>query len=148
MQSIENTASLQESNACRNTSGIFSRGDVTSSAVSAFFNESACRQWIIKRLHPDGACCPDCGKGLSEKSLNRFWSAERVKCCGCGKFFTALTGTFLSGCQLTFSEVIVLAILLSPDFNDKKIAEILDMSPANVRIWRNKFEAMDKLKHG
>lgn len=74
--------------------------------------------------------------------------SERIKCCHCEKFFTALTGTFLSGCQLDFREVILLAVLLSPDITDKTIADILKMSSANVRIWRNKFEAMGKLKHG
>ena len=57
-------------------------------------------------------------------------------------------GTFLSDCQLDYYEVILLAILLSPDMSDKTIADILDMSAANVRIWRNKFEVMGKLNNG
>ena len=141
MQNGDNLATTQQP-------GVFDTSDVVSSLCVDFINESSCRDWVLKRLHPNGACCPGCGVALPEKSLQRFWMADRVKCCQCDKFFTALTGTFLSGCQLDFREVILLAILLSPDITDKIIADVLKMSPANVRIWRAKFEMMGKLKDG
>lgn len=141
MQSDETVAILNKSN-------VFDIADVIRDFKKKFLNEETCREWVLKRLHPDGAFCPGCGVAVPEKSLQRFWMSERLKCCQCEKFFTALTGTFLSGCQLDYREVILLAVLLSPDINDKTIAEILDMSSANVRIWRNKFEAMGKLKNG
>jgi len=137
-----------ETTAIINNSNIFDINDVLYDFRANFLNEIACREWVLKRLHPAGAYCPACGVAVPEKSLQRFWMSERVKCCHCEKFFTALTGTFLSGCQLDYREVILLAVLLSPDMTDKTIAEILDMSAANVRIWRNKFEALGKLKNG
>ena len=141
MQNDENAATNQQP-------GIFDISDVVRDLCIDFINESTCREWILKKLHPAGAYCPGCGVAIPEKSLQRFWMSERVKCCQCEKFFTALTGTFLSGCQLDFREVVLLAILLSPVMPDKTIADILKMSAANVRIWRNKFEAMGKLNNG
>lgn len=141
MQNDETTAIMNKSN-------VFDITDVVADFQANFMNEISCREWVLRRLHPSGAFCPGCGMTVPEKSLQRFWMSERIKCCHCEKFFTALTGTFLSGCQLDFREVILLAVLLSPDMTDKTIADILNMSSANVRIWRNKFEAMGKLKHG
>jgi transposase-like protein len=148
MQDTENTAIIDDLTITDKTAGIIGRADVMASPVTMFFDEAACREWILKRSHPDGERCPGCHEKISPKQLERFYAAERVKCCSCGKFFTALTGTFLSGCQLSFAEVIALAMFLSPDITDKKIADVLCMSAANVRIWRMKFEAMEKLAHG
>jgi transposase-like protein len=85
---------------------------------------------------------------IPEKSLQRFWMSERCKCFQCDKFFTALTGTFLSGCQLDYREVILLAVFLSSGRSDKNIAELLDMSVDNAKIWRKKFKVMGELKNG
>jgi transposase-like protein len=141
MQNDETTAIIKQSN-------VFDINDVIHDFRVNFLNEIACREWVLKRLHPSGAYCPGCGVAIPEKSLQRFWMSERVKCCQCDKFFTALTGTFLTGCQLDYREVLLLAVLLSPDMTDKTIAEILEMSAANVSIWRNKFKALGKLKNG
>jgi len=148
MQSGKNTAILNNSYIGHTSAGLFLCDDVMTAPAHAFFNEAVCREWILKRLHPDGAYCPGCGLAVPERALPRFWEAERVKCSACGKFFTALTGTFLSGCQLDFCRVIRLADLLALGVPDKKIAEILPMSAANVRIWRNKYKAIEKLRNG
>ena len=148
MQGIESTAIIDDLIVSGESRGNISRADVMAAPVAGFFNEVACREWILKRLHLSAERCPGCGEKIPEKALPRFYEAERVKCSSCGKFFTALTGTFLSGCQLTFAEVIALAMFLSPDITDRKIAEVLSMSQANVRIWRSRFEAMEKLANG
>jgi hypothetical protein len=148
MQSDE-TIAISESLSVRTLrSGIFGINDVIHDFRADLLNEAACRDWVLKRLHPLGAYCPGCLQAIPEKSLQRFWNSGRVKCYQCNKFFDARTGTFLSGCQLSYREVMLLAILLSPDITDKIIADILDMSSANVRLWRNKFEAIEKVKNG
>jgi len=124
--------------------GSFGPGDVAQVFCADFFNSDTCREWVINRLHPHGEYCPDCGAHVPEKFIIRFRSGDRLRC-SCGKFFTALTNTFLSGCQLDTREVILLAILLFLGVGDKKIAEFLRMSTANVRLWRQKFEALDTL---
>ncbi len=118
----------------------FTPSDVREEFTAKFLNESFCREWILRRLHPQGAICPRCELAVDEQ---RFWSAKKMKCGNCKKWFTALTGTFLSGCQFNFSEIILLAIFLSLQVPDKKIAKVLDISSENVRLWRHKFEGAE-----
>lgn len=126
--------------------GIFTLSEIAQEFNADFLDPDTCRHWILTKLHPTGAFCPKCNEPLLPKHLNRFWSGERVKCHNCQKFFTALTDTFLSGMQFNFSEIVLLAMLLSLGISDKSIAEFLKISPANVWIWRQKFQAMDRTR--
>jgi transposase-like protein len=121
----------------------FAPFDVREEFTAKFLDENFCREWILRRLHPQGATCPHCELTIHEQ---RFWLARKIKCSQCKKWFTALTGTFLSGCQFTFSEVIVLAMFLSLQVPDKEIAKVLDISSENVRLWRHKFMANQKIE--
>lgn len=125
--------------------GVFCLREVGDVFGANFFDRDVCRQWVINRLHASGTNCPECGAAIPEKFHDRFWSGERIKC-GCGKFFTALTGTFLSGCSLDFREVILLAVLLYLGVGNKQIAEFLKMTPESIRLWRQKFEAFDAIE--
>lgn len=119
--------------------------EVTDIFGASFFDHNVCRQWILNRLHPSGAHCPMCAAAVPEKFHKRFWSGERMRC-QCGKFFTALTGTFLSGCSLDFREVILLAVLLCLGIDNRKIAGFLKMTPESIRIWRQKFSAFETIE--
>lgn len=51
-----------------------------------FFNEKACRDYVLRRLHPDGPQCPGCGRRVNnEISINNFWELRRCECKHCGK---------------------------------------------------------------
>ncbi len=122
----------------------FMPADVLREFRAEILDEPWCRLWILKRLHGDLPRCPGCAVSIPEKSLQRFWMGARVRCDACGKFFTALTDTFLSGCHLSFQEVVMLAFMLSIEVPDKRIAELIEISAEAVRIWRHKFEAIEK----
>lgn len=124
-------------------SGRFKTGDVLDAFDADFLDEERCRSWVMNKLHPDGGHCPRCGADIPDRQMRGFWSCKRMKCGRCGKFFTALTGTFLSGCHLKFREIVLLALLLALEVPDKQIASILHMSAENVRLWRIKFKAME-----
>ena len=109
-------------------------------------DEVWCRMFILKRLHGEDPRCPECSGTIQEKSLQRFWLGERVRCEVCGKFFTALTGTFLSGSHLSFQEIILLMFLLQIHVPDKQVAEVIEVSVEAVRIWRHKFQAIERLQ--
>jgi len=112
-----------------------------------FLDEEVCRRWILKTIHGDGEMmCPGCGAPLAGIALQRFWEGKRICCRTCGKFFTALTGTFLAGCHMTFREVILFAVFLHFRIPPREIARILRISVETVRLWEIKFKALEKMK--
>lgn len=119
------------------------RGFTVSEAVAVFdagfLNSSRCREWVLKQLHPGGVGCPDCGAAITE-GLSPF---DRRKCKKCGKWFTALTGTFLHGAQLEPEQVFLLAVLSGLGVDKKEIARILGIHPDSVRLWQAKFRAVE-----
>jgi hypothetical protein len=122
--------------------------NVLKSFNATFLDEAACRTWILKGLHGDNAHCPGCGTIiLDAKRLQHFWSGERLTCQNqlhCKKHFTALTETFFAHCHMTFREMFLMMFLLGAGFKNKLIAKILNVSPENIRIWRNKYKYLSK----
>jgi len=143
MEATENTARRKEAV----SASVFTVEEVMNYFGAEFLDEDFCRVWVLQKLHPeDVACCPQCGEPVREKLLPRFWGGLRLCCNSCGKFFTALTGTFLCGCHLDYTQVILLALFLYLKLPSETIAEKLDVSTETVRLWRQKFEANDVLK--
>ena len=148
MEVIENIAFIEISTDMPDAPG--RRGTFTAEDVLDIFNANLmdpdlARIWVLKRLHPAGAHCPGCAAAIPDDKLWRFWSNERMSCRNCGKYFTALTGTFMSGCQMDFREVLLMAFLIALGIGDRRIAAIIRMSPENVRLWRMKFNAHTRL---
>lgn len=117
--------------------------DVHRIFTADFLDEGACRSWVLAKLHPSGARCPGCGTELQgEVALLRFWRAERLKCPihECGKFFTALTGTFLAGSHFSFQEIILLFLALKLDLRTRYIAAVVGVNPETVRQWRKRLQ--------
>ncbi len=110
-------------------------------ALSAdFFDEQACRRWILKNLHPDGAHCPGCGAEIeSEIMIKNFWETRRCQCQECGKWFTSLTNTILHGTQMDMRQIYLLAVLISLRVDDELIAKFCKISTGTVRLWKMRF---------
>jgi len=125
------------------SAGVFTPSDALSVFNANFLDYEFSRIWVLKRLHPDGAHCPGCGAEIAESQLQRFWSNGRLACRKCGKYFTALTGTFISGSQLDFRNIILLAVLLALRVTDRDIVKITRMSAENIRLWRRRFIAIE-----
>jgi len=121
---------------------------VIESFTVELFDERVCREWILNKLHPEGASCPGCGKPiLSAKCLQNFWNLKRVFCKDCKKIFTALTGTMLNGIQMDLRTLFVMAIFLQLGADKKVIAKLLKIHTETVRLWKTRFkvwEAMGK----
>jgi len=125
----------------------FTPRDVGCQFGAGFLDEGFCRRWILSGIHGAGQItCPKCRVPLSDIALRRFWEGRRICCRACGKFFTALTGTFLGGCHMDFREVILLAAFLHFDIPHREIARILRISPETVRLWDIKSKALERVK--
>lgn len=145
MEHTENIAISQQRKK-RATLGVFTPKDVSESLWAAFLDDERCRQWILACLHGCDTLCPACGKDVGEKLQQSFWAMKRIKCAGCGAMFTALTGTFLSGAHMKCKEIVLLCMLLSLGVADKEIGRIVRISAESVRLWRHKFQAIEKMK--
>lgn len=133
-------------NKIQKTGSSFSLIEICQAFGTDFLDESACRRWILNALHGESPIsCPECGSILDEAYHSRFWEARRIRCYNCGKFFTALTGTILSGCHLDFRTVMLLAIFLCFGLKADFIANKLLLSSETIRLWRKKFEAIDRI---
>lgn len=119
----------------------FTAADAVRVFNANFLDYDFSRLWVLKTLHPDGASCPGCGEIVPEKREGRFWQCKRVICGDCRKYFTALTGTFLSGGQQDFRTIILLAVLIGLGVRSGQISSIVGMSEDSIRIWRRKFMA-------
>lgn len=103
----------------------------------------ACREWILQRLHPDGAYCPKCNKRIiGDDALDSFWEERRTHCKLCGKYFTARTGTLIKNTRLDAREIFLLCVTVELSVPDKKIAEILKIHLDSVRSWKKRLEEL------
>jgi transposase-like protein len=149
MEAIENTAI----NTIQSMRGVFVPVDVLAAFNADFLDEKWCKAWVMERLHGDQPWmgydppfCPGCHLPVSDRMMQSFWECKRIRCGGCEKYFTALTGTFLSGCHFTFQQIVLLALLLALGIADKQIASTLNISSENVRLWRHRFDAIARAK--
>ena len=104
-----------------------------------FLDKDICRQFVFMCLHPDGARCPGCGCGLDDEKSSRFWQGKTVKCCRCGKTFTARTGTALAGKGLSGEEIVLMFWLLGRGETDIRIADVVGCNRETVRLWRKEL---------
>jgi transposase-like protein len=125
---------------------IFVPADVVKAFGADYLDETACRSWILKAIHGTGeAHCPECQVTLSGIASQRFWEGRRICCRSCGKYFTAMTGTFLGGCHLSFQEIILFAVFLYFKIPAAAIAKILKISNETVRLWEIKFQSLERM---
>ena len=109
-----------------------------------FLAADRCREWLLAKFHPAGPACPSCGKAVSSPRLRLSWqSLGRVQCVGCGRFFTALSGTLLSKTGLDCQGYVLLCLLLALGAGDQAIAGKLGVNRETVRRWRQRFAALE-----
>lgn len=125
----------------------FLPADAAAAFRADFLEEEASRRWILAMIHVAGPItCPDCRAPLTEIALQRFWKGGRICCRACGKYFTALTGTFLAGCHMDFREILLLALFLHFNISAREIARVLKISAETVRLWEIKFQALKRIQ--
>jgi transposase-like protein len=146
MKGIDMSTKVDKVPATERYRRMFLPADALREFLPGILDESACRLWILKRLHKDDPTCPGCGAPVPEKSMSRFWDCARIRCNSCGKFYTSLTDTFIASAHLSFQEIFLLSVLLAIGVSDRRVAEIMSLSVDAIRIWRKKFLAIEQLQ--
>lgn len=126
--------------------GNFTTTDVFREINSNYLNSHSCMMWIVKKLHPGGARCPSCLNPIQATGYSRYLTGQQIRCNKCGKFFTVLTGTFLSGTHMEYHDIFFLAFLLELGLSTKQISEKMTLDPDTIRLWKAKFDLVRKSK--
>lgn len=107
--------------------------------------QDECYLWIVSRLHPAGAFCPECSTMIIDDRQAKFYRFEQIRCPKCGKKFTAATGTLLSGAKLEPREIYLLAVLSHLGVSAQRIAGVLRCHVDTVTNWQSHFRAHQEL---
>jgi len=115
-------------------------------SLASFVNEAAAREYILRQLHPlPQQRCPSCGAVIADETTQRnFWKGRRCACKACGRWFSATSGTYLQGTQMSFAQLLVLfnlCELLTGDITPGRIASSVGVSIDTVRIWKTRLKA-------
>lgn len=120
--------------------GVFTVDEAAGEFRADFLDEERVRSWLFRKLNPAGPRCAHCGEGvLPGRAASTFWAGGRVCCKRCGKYFTASTGTMISGAALSEREIFLVALLLGLEVPVAEIAEVLGRTEETVRFWRGKL---------
>ena len=120
---------------------------VVSEFGEEFLDEMRCRKYLLEIFYPEGAKCPNCGKSVPEKSVQRFWENKKMRCPFCGKFYFATSKTVLSAKKLSFRQIYLIALLLGLEVSPIKIAQLVGCDKKIVYYWKNYFVGIEqKLK--
>ncbi len=96
------------------------------------------RKKILRFDDLEVVCCPYCGSADFKKDGIRC-KKQRYRCKGCGKTFTATTGTFLANTKKSEAAWKKYVLSLTNDLTLKAGAEIGGMSKNSAFLWRKKL---------
>ncbi len=103
----------------------------------AFLDAEQATRWLVHRLHPHGPACPHCGCPVASPRRRATWEVlGRVKCTGCGRTFSAISRTPLSGSTLSPRAVLLMALLLLGGHDHKTVAARVGCDRSTVNRWR------------
>jgi len=123
---------------------LFSPSEALKAFCVDFLSQEKITAWVLARLHPAGAHCPECKTKITDQTtLNNFYVLRRCKCKSCNAWFSALKGTALHHAGLDVSEIFLIAIFSEMKVKVKTIAGVLECHADTVKLWQAKFKAME-----
>jgi transposase-like protein len=75
--------------------------------LDGLLDEQACHDFLLKRLHPGGLCCPS-GHTADRHAVHKRDRRPifQFRCRDCQRFFTLFTGTVLDGVRFKCSQIV------------------------------------------
>jgi transposase-like protein len=108
---------------------------VISQASAALLDRTAAHRLLLSWLHPSGPACPVCGLSVSAGRRRQWWAGGRVRCTGCGKWFTGYSASALHGAKLSARQIVLLALLAGLGAAPSEAARLAGINPETARIW-------------
>ncbi len=115
--------------------------------LTALMDEQACYDKLVSLLRPDGLCCPRCGgtdsvrvHGRDRTPVLRYRCHPQAAHPGCGRVFTAFTGTVLDGTDKSPSVILLLLRGFAQGVPTAKLARELNLSRPALHVFRKRVQ--------
>ena len=118
--------------------------------IGDLMDESACYEFLVGLLHPDGLACPHCGDPNHLKVHRRDRAPILAyRCTACRRICTAFTGTTLQGTKRRPIELVLILRGISQGVSTAQLARELGCSRPELLKFRPRlqelgFEGLDR----
>lgn len=107
--------------------------------IGDLMDEDACRDWLVRYLHPDALACPRCG--AEERRVaqqNGFWTGWRCRLCD--RYYTALSGTVFAKTRQRPSTLVLLVRGVAQGVSTARLARELGLGRVRVHELRQQLQ--------
>lgn len=115
--------------------------------LSALMDEQACYDKLVTLLHPQGLRCPDCGRadalrihGREREPVVRYRCHPNAARPGCGRSFTAFSGTVLARTDKKPSVILLLLRGFAQGVPTAKLARELNLARPTLHVFRRRVQ--------
>jgi transposase-like protein len=111
--------------------------------IGDLMDESACYQFLVELLHPDGLACPHCG----DRDHLRVHRRDRApilayRCTACHRISTAFTGTVLRGTKRRPIELVLILRGIAQGVSTAQLARELGCSRPELLEFRHRLQEL------
>ena len=127
--------------------------DAEITGVIEVMEESECRRWWFRRLHPGGVVkCPEpaCAVCLPDDKVDTLREGGRVRCPSCGRWVEARTGTPFCGVHSSWAQLYLIAearrLRDFPGFSmsDRVLAAWTGLSTDTIKRINTRLQELDQ----
>ena len=120
--------------------------------LAELMDEQACYDKLVTLLHPQGLCCPRCHKaesfrvhGREREPVLRYRCHPHAAVPGCGRVFTAFTGTVLDATDKRPATILLLLRGFAQGVPTAKLARELALSRPALHEFRKRVQREARL---
>jgi transposase-like protein len=107
--------------------------------IDELLDETACRHWLERHLHPEGLRCPRCG--ATERRLFRPEATfPAYRCQQCDRYYTVLSGTVFAKTRQTPQKLVLLLRGVAQGESSARLARELGLCYKQVHTLRHRVQ--------
>jgi transposase-like protein len=112
--------------------------------LQELLDEELCQSWLLKKLHPEGLCCPEGHLLPIDQAPHRFnrQGIPSFRCRECGKVFNLFTGTIFSKSRQPASILVLFLRGVSQGQTSAQLSRELDWDYETVLNLRHRAQAL------
>jgi transposase-like protein len=111
--------------------------------IGDLMDETACYDFLVELLHPDGLACPHCGDREGLRVHRRDRAPILVyRCTGCRRIFNAFTETALQGTKRRPIELVLILRGIAHGVSTAQLARELECSRPELLEFRHRLQEL------